>query len=129
MYWRNFSRDAADRTIWSKDSFCQKAPCRPKGGANLTRGKGFPGMENRTKRILVKWSDNDVNMIWHHDEFIQSVTIIIVMPQRIFDNSAKRWLPKDARSITSIQPVLQSSRKAFPVVSPLRLRMRFWVFF
>jgi hypothetical protein len=84
-------------------------------------------MENRRKRILAKRSDNCVNMIWHDHEFIQSVTIVIVMAQSIFDNCAKRRLSKDACAIILVEPVLESSGKTLPIFASLCLGVRFGV--
>src|SRR5438552_4843244 len=48
-----------------------------KGGINLARCKGFPGMHNPRKKMLAEWYNELMNVVRHNDEFIQLVTIVI----------------------------------------------------
>ena len=48
-----------------------------KGGINLARCKGFPGMHNPRKKMLAEWYNEHMNVVRHNDEFIQLVTIVI----------------------------------------------------
>ena len=69
-------------------------------------GQGFPGTQNFSQRVLPERLDQEVNVIWHHDEIIQRITFAVEAEERVDHNFRAAWRAQETTAVALIKPLL-----------------------
>lgn len=90
-------------------------------------GERLPGLKYGLKRVRGKRRDQYVDMVWHHDEFAEIVSLLIEIPQALLGDSSGLSETQHALSVALVQPMVESTaeqpRKLLPLVERERWRM------
>src|ERR1039457_1440392 len=82
-------------------------------------------MQNVRQRVLAQRSHQNVNMVWHHDEMTEPVTLPVEKSQRIFNNCGNLRLPQPAFSHAFVEPAMKSLGEQLRIFFFLLRRARF----
>ncbi len=85
----------------------------------------FPGVEDFFQRVFWGELEEHVDVIRHHHEGLQEITVPIEMPERVRDDVGDGWLLKNAFTTPFIQPGVDGFRESFVVFSLGFRRPRF----